>query len=210
MALSIRPYRPADRAAVGQICVKTGASGNDATGHFASDELLPAVYAYPYVDFAPDLAWVVQTDEGEAIGYILGAADARELAQWWEREWLPVYNDLLPVDDSWGEGDLSLRKNGADPGHLLHQHVEDYPALFHIDLLPEAQGGGLGRKLVTTFCAALAQRGVHSLAIGVAADNESAVGFYRRLGFEEIARNESDGKVDSYMMGLDVDAYLSH
>lgn len=67
----------------------------------------------------------------------------------------------------------------------------------------------MGRKLVTTFARALADRGVDGLAIGVAADNEGAVGFYKRLGFVVLRTDESDGNVYGYLMGLNIPEFLA-
>lgn len=210
MSLRIRPYNTDDRDAVGRICVLTGDSGKDATGKHASDELLPAIYAYPYVDYAPDLAWVVEdTGSGRVLGYIIGVEDIRDYVQWRTKNWLPSYRELLPVDESWSEDDLRLRARGEDPEAAVHPLVERYPAEFHIDLLPEAQGGGMGRKLVTTFAQALADRGVDALAIGVGAKNTGAVAFYKRLGFQVLNADKQDAEPTGYLMGLDIPTFLA-
>jgi len=52
---------------------------------------------------------------------------------------------------------------------------------------PEAQGQGIGRALI-----AHALERKHSLELEVYALNESAVGFYRRLGFVEVSRRPTD------------------
>ena len=36
----IRPYQVGDRDAVYDICVRTGAAGQDARGHFSTDDLV--------------------------------------------------------------------------------------------------------------------------------------------------------------------------
>ena len=59
----IRPYRPSDRDDVYDICVRTGASGADATGLYSDDDLLPDIFTGPYVTYQPDLAFVVDTGE---------------------------------------------------------------------------------------------------------------------------------------------------
>ncbi|MFZ1381366.1 MAG: GNAT family N-acetyltransferase [Scrofimicrobium sp.] len=209
MALKIRQYGPEDREAVGRICVLTGDIGNDATGQFVTDELLPYVYAYPYVEYAPDLAFVIEAEDGEVVGYIIGVSDVLQMADWAAGEWAEEYDRALPVDDSWTAKDVELKTRGADPSSRVHQFTDEYPAELHIDMLPAAQGGGMGRKLVTTLARALADRGVDGLALGVAADNESAVGFYKKLGFKVLRVDEWDGKVGGYLMGLDIPKFLA-
>ena len=56
--ITIRPYRPSDRADIFDVCVRTGRSGQDATGVYSTDDLLPDIYALPYVDREPELAIV--------------------------------------------------------------------------------------------------------------------------------------------------------
>ena len=64
--------------------------------------------------------------------------------------------------------------------------LADYPAHLHIDLLPELQGLGFGRRLIDTLRAALAARGVAAVHLGMDAANTGARAFYARLGFHEL------------------------
>ena len=63
-----------------------------------------------------------------------------------------------------------------------------YPAHLHIDLLAVAQGQGHGRALMARLLTALADAGATGVHLGVAAANQRAIGFYRRLGFIEVER----------------------
>ena len=162
----IRPYEAADWDGVGRVCVQTGDSGGDATGMYANDDLLPAIYAYPYVVFEPDLAWVVVADsaedddtDGEVVGYILGTSNVTAFVEWWAGDWAPRFEELLPVDVGWTGADLEVRGRGEHPENQLNEIVRKYPGEFHIDLLPAAQGHGLGRTLIAIFAAALRDRG---------------------------------------------------
>lgn len=138
MSLEIRQYRPEDRAAVGRICVLTGDSGKDATGQFVTDELLPYLYAYPYVEYAPELAFVIEAEDGQVVGYIIGVTDVNQMAQWAAGDWAERYDRALPVDESWTEKDRELKTRGAEPASRVHEFTDQYPGEFHIDLLPAA------------------------------------------------------------------------
>ncbi|MFV2142900.1 GNAT family N-acetyltransferase [Isoptericola sp. G70] len=205
--ITIRPYRPSDRPAVAEVCVRTAAGGGDARGVYSDDDLMPEVYALPYVDHAPDLAFVVvrhddgpsgplSVDDGRLLGYIIAVADTAEFAAWWEREWTPGFVDRHPAagpptaaDPGYSED--ALLYDGRDPQRMVrglqHGELETHPAHLHIDLIPEAQGRGLGRRLVDTLRAALAARGVPGVHLGYDPANTSARAFYDRMGFEELA-----------------------
>jgi len=58
----IRRYRAADLGAVYDICVRTVDSGADAGGKYRSDDLMPDLFAGPYVFLEPDFAFVL--DDG--------------------------------------------------------------------------------------------------------------------------------------------------
>ncbi|WP_369372794.1 GNAT family N-acetyltransferase [Promicromonospora sp. Populi] len=190
----IRPYRPADRDDVADICVRTAAAGGDARGFYSSDLLMPDVYALPYVDHSPDLAWVVEY-EGRATGYILGVADTRSFADWWAREWTPGFVARHPAPGPVtshrpGYTEAQLLHDGADPERLYrglrNGELTTHPAHLHIDLLPVLQRRGLGSRLIDTLRTALAERDVPGVHLGYAAENTAARKFYDRYGFTEL------------------------
>jgi len=201
----IRPYRREDRDAVALVCTLTGDSGGDATGKFADDALLPHIYALPYVDFAPGLASVVEID-GEVCGYVLGVADVAAFARWWRSDWEPVLRSRFPGADTWPEADRSLFRRTVAGEDLWSPLRRDHPAEFHIDLLPKAQGLGLGRALIEGYCGKLRTLGVPAVAIGVGARNANAVAFYTHLGFTVIGTQYSGDRPVGYTMGLDLGA----
>src|SRR6476660_2634077 len=68
----IRQYRETDHAAVYDVCVRTADAGGDARGKYHSDDLMPDLFAGPYVFLEPGFAFVL--DDGErAVGYVLDA-----------------------------------------------------------------------------------------------------------------------------------------
>lgn len=85
------------------------------------------------------------------------------------------------------------RRAGAEP------YGDDYPAHLHIDLLPQLQGQGWGRRLIEELVGMLRARGVTGLHLVADADNASALAFYDRLGF---ARVPSHAGVQAFGMSL--------
>ncbi|UAJ80407.1 GNAT family N-acetyltransferase [Leifsonia sp. ZF2019] len=182
---SIRPYHPADRDDVYAVCVRTGASGGDATGLYSSDDLLPDIFAGPYVAYQPDLAFVVDTGDHVA-GYVIGVADSLAFADWYEAEWLPGFVAKHPLEAARDERDRRVIGFGLDVRGAIVPEVDRYPAHLHIDLLPELQGQGFGRSLIRTLLNALRERGVPGVYLTMSATNHGARAFYERLGFAEL------------------------
>jgi ribosomal protein S18 acetylase RimI-like enzyme len=184
-AARIRPARPQDADAVAEICLRTAASGSDATGVLGDDGLWADLFALPYLELEPDLAWVV--DDGSAVqGYLVGTADSAGFARRFRETWLPRVADRYPPGERPTRLETALVAMLHHPEHDLRPELEAYPAHLHIDLLPPAQGHGWGRRLMATFFAELRERGVTGVHLSMAADNHRALAFYRHLGLREL------------------------
>ncbi|WP_353809011.1 GNAT family N-acetyltransferase [Agromyces sp. SYSU T00194] len=195
-ALRIRAYRPGDRADVADVCVRTALAGGDARGAYSDDALMPDVYALPYLAHDPGLALVV--DDGErVVGYVLGTADTDAFVRWWRVEWLPGFDarhpePAAPTRRAPAYTESQLVADGRNPERMRIPELDAYPAHLHIDLLPEAQGGGLGRRLIDAFRELLAARGVPGVHLSMDAANAGARAFYDRLGFIELPSSRPD------------------
>jgi ribosomal protein S18 acetylase RimI-like enzyme len=178
----IRNYRPADLDAVYDICVRTGHRGQDARGRQSDDRMLGDVWAAPYVTLEPEHAYVLDDGSGRAIGYVIGTADTARFVRRYRAEWLPATEGRFGEDPR----DRDLLDLHLDPERMLVPELAGYPAHLHIDLLPETQGRGFGRALMTTFLSGLWAAGVARVHLGMAPENAAARAFYDRLGFAEI------------------------
>lgn len=170
---TIRPYRPSDREAVYDICVRTADAGGDARGQHLTDDLMGDLFAGPYLHLDPHLAFVLD-DGGRAVGYVLGTADTAAFVERYRTRWLPYFAARYPDD-----GDEMVRL-GHHPERMIVPELAGYPAHLHIDLLPPYQGRGFGRRLIETFLATVDAPAVH---LGMLTANVRARGFYDRLGF---------------------------
>lgn len=196
----VRPYREEDREDIGRICIRTGASGQDATGTYVDDEILPYIYAYPYLEYAPDLTLVVEVN-GTVVGYILGVASVDEFVSWWEKNWTPVVAERFAVGEHRSAAENKIIDKGLNPRVMMAPWRAEHPGEFHVDMLPIVHGLGLGTTLVDQFSDLLASRGVDSLAIGVGSANVGAVAFYRAQGFVPLAQwHNAAGEVGGYTM----------
>ena len=191
----IRPFRPGDEPALADICLRTADAGADATGILDDDDLWAEIFVLPYAARHPEFAFVVEADDGRVVGYVVGAPDSAAFEDWFATEWWPRFadrwprpeTDPVPVSVSRQDGIVRYayaRRGGAQP------FGDEYPAHLHIDLLPETQGQGLGRRLIETLEDALRQAGVPGLHLVASAENTGAIAFYPRVGFEPIPSPE--------------------
>jgi ribosomal protein S18 acetylase RimI-like enzyme len=181
----IRNYHPSDLTALYRICLKTGNSGKDASDLYKNPDLLGHFYAAPYAVLEPDLCFVV-ISEGIPCGYILGTRDTVPFCERCDTEWFPVLREQypLPAEEDTSTDARIIRL--IHKGHWLNEDLAAYPAHLHIDLLPQIQGQGMGRKLVDAFVKRLNEIGVHALHLQVGKANPGAIAFYQRTGFHVI------------------------
>ncbi|MEV8596024.1 GNAT family N-acetyltransferase [Streptomyces sp. NPDC052012] len=184
---AIRPYRPEDRDALDDICVRTAHNGQDSRPVYADPGVLPATFAAPYVHLEPELAFVLDDGHGRAVGYILGTADTPRFAEAFRTTWLPLVAERYPEPSgppSTPDETMALLLH--HPERMVVPELAAYPAHLHIDLLPAWQGRGHGRELMRTFLGALQGRGVPSVHLVMATANKPARAFYDRMGFHVI------------------------
>lgn len=191
----IRPARVDDAVEVDrlyEVCLRTGANGEDASALFHDGRMLGDIFVGPYLALEPELAWVIAPRGGPAAGFVLGAADTEDFERTAESVWWPLVRERHGTAADVGESTplpaeaaalAAIRKPPVTPVSV----TRDYPAHLHIDLLPEAQGGGNGRRMIDTLLGALRARKVRGVHLGVGAGNTAAIGFYRHLGFDELS-----------------------
>ncbi len=198
----IRHALPDDRDALYDICVRTADSGGDARPLYRNHELLGEVWVGPYLALEPGLAFVAE--DGEVVGYVLGAEDTREFEEACEREWWPALRARYPNPSADAEltADEALMRRIHHPQPTPAAVVEQFRAHLHIDILARGQGQGVGRSLMTTLFDALRERGVASVHLGVDATNTRAIGFYRHLGFR--AADPTQDASSGGWLGLDL------
>lgn len=184
--IAVRGVRDDDLPRLREICVRTGAAGEDATGLHVSDDLLPDVFLSPYPAHDPSWCWTAVDDDDRPLGYLVGAPDTAAFVAWWRRAWSPGFaarwGAVDPGPDAW------LVERGRHPEGMVPDAVDlaRCPAHLHIDLLPAAQGAGVGRRLMEVLLDRLRAEGVPGVHLGLDPANARARGFYERLGFRSV------------------------
>ncbi|GAA5217333.1 ribosomal protein S18-alanine N-acetyltransferase [Corallincola platygyrae] len=92
-------------------------------------------------------------------------------------------------------------------GFYLASVVLDELTVTDIAVIPEAQGNGFGRKLLTHLLDHAEQNGVKHLFLEVRASNVSAQGLYLSEGFNQLGVRKNyypaaEGREDALVMGL--------
>ncbi|CUS15341.1 unnamed protein product [Tuber aestivum] len=196
----IREYRKGDFGDIVEICKLTA----HPSIHPSAD-ILPYIYAVPYVKLEPAHAFVLDAGSSDnasgrrVVGYIIGTPDTNTFVERYKREYLPTLppaianttadtSAAVQADD--GDGDELRRMFGRillNPEDMLHSatshFIPRYPAHLHIDILPEFQGKGFGGKLMGRFLHRVRARdgdGACGVHLGMRQDNVAAGRFYER------------------------------
>ena len=133
-----------------------------------------------------------------------GPGDAAQLARVHVQSWRETYAGILPkpyLDNlsiprharQWrrrlmGADEVTLAAEGAEglvgycSGGESRWKTPGEAEITTLYVLRQAQGAGLGRRLLTDTARVLAARGAKTLVIWVLRDNHHACGFYERLG----------------------------
>lgn len=185
-ATLIRQARGSDHAELYRICLLTADIGADATPLYDDPELVGHLYLGGYLAHAPRFCVVADDAHGIA-GYAVGTPDSRAFEFTLERLWWPSLRSrydgrtFAPTSRDGELLALLARPDRADPSL-----VTSYPAHFHIDLHPRAQGRGLGRALAAELCRRLSAAGAPGVHVSVDGRNRRAIGFYERIGMTPV------------------------
>ena len=187
----LRAARAEDEDAAYRVCLLTGDSGLDGTALYRDDpKALGEIYVGPYLYHEPDLAFLLEDDEG-VCGYVLAALDSVVFDRFYREQWLPPLQRKYPRpagDPSHWTPTQRLYAELHAPDSRAPEALRAFPSHAHIDLLPRAQGKGQGKRMMRHILAALAARGSTGVHLGVSVSNPRALAFYAKLGFVEIQR----------------------
>ena len=182
--ITVRPYRPADRAAVRRICADTAAWGRPFEELFPDRELAADAFVAGFTDSEPESCFVAE-EEGQVVGYAAGALDARRGRRVLPRlafralvrgHWLrPTFWKLLLA---------AARVSGAR-SRALAAALAGHPATVHLNLDAGARGRGAGSALLAAFLDHARARGSRGVHVSAASDDGRR--FFARHGFVRLA-----------------------
>lgn len=161
-----------DIPAVEQICLLTASAALRKDAAARENTLL--LYNRYYTRAALNDCFVAVNEADEAVGYILCAPDYKAYCDGFRKNECREIRKL---------GFLRGMRAYFEP-HLQKKYAKGYPAHLHIDLLPEAQGQGLGTALMHALKAHLRAQSVPGVFLCVSSDNKKALRFYKKQGFK--------------------------
>lgn len=185
----IREYRSTDLQKMYEICLRTGDSGKDASLIYKDPMILGHFYAAPYAILQPEITSILAKDE-IAVGYIIGTDNSVKFYERAESDWFPPLRKKYKLPDENDTSPDARIIRLIHKGHVPKPELLAYPAHLHIDILPDGQGKGMGRKLIEVFCNKLKEMKVPALHLEVGKRNLNAIQFYKKVGFHIIKEYE--------------------
>ena len=174
---TIRKFHVKDSENLKKICIKT--AKDIFQGKRITEHALVDVYCRYYIEQEPESCFVVVDEEDIAKGYILCAKNYEVYKNVFKEKYLKTKNPVTYI-----MGNFAL--------NAVRDYTKDYSAHLHIDLLPECQGQGYGRKLIEMLIKHLREENVNGLVLHVSMDNEGARAFYLKCGFQVIHATKHD------------------
>lgn len=186
----IRSASIQDLADLYLVAIRTGNSGDDATGMFRNDDMIGEVYVGPYVTLAPETSFAL-VENNSPVGYGLCVLDTETFYAATKQSWWPMlqekYSNLAQfIDSEW------LIHEIFNPSSSPIEILENYPSHGHIDLLPHVQGLGWGRRMMETMENSLRNLGSVGFHLRVSKYNERGLKFYAALGYQELMHRDSE------------------
>jgi len=191
---TIRPYRPADREAVREICRRTAYRNLGYAAVFEDGELFADYWTRYYTDFEPESAWVAEQD-GRVVAYLLGCVDTRRHIRVMARRVVPPI--LARVVWRWTGGQYRqpvthrflrwlVLKSWREAPHIP---LETFPAHYHCNVVPEGYRQNLYTRLALGFVDHLLRRGCRGIH-GVIIEPKGR-GVYQRM-LERVSREHPE------------------
>lgn len=187
--MELRPVRTSDLDSLYAISVATGAAGADASHLYADSRMMGHIYSAPDAVLSPGTAFVAEDDLGVA-GYIVGVPDTRAFEALMEAKWWPalraVYADPSVVPPASWNADQRRSFMIHHPKPVPEAVVAAFPAHLHMNLLPRAQGRGVGRDLLDVWLARMRTLGAFRVHLGTNIANTRSIRFWSAAGFERL------------------------
>ncbi|KAL4241403.1 Acyl-CoA N-acyltransferase [Abortiporus biennis] len=205
----IRRATKADTESISHICLLSANAGKSSINLHKFSELPGVVWAEPYLNLPSGTGFVLiepssitdpgdglDIEEGRVVGYTLVAFNTpsfeRELESLWYPRWRKKYPiPFVPEPESHipnpTEEDMKFINMIHHPKLADKACLEFSPAHMHINILPEYQHKGWGKKLIGTMIKFLKEeKGVDAVWVRMDPRNLNARDFYQYVGYRPV------------------------
>src|SRR3954452_7303846 len=190
-AFIIRSYRASDREAVRNLCCNTGFLGEPINPVYEDRQLFADFLTTYYTDHEPESSFVIERDDGEIRGYLLGCRRPllNQLYSFWQNISLFLkalsryfrYNERSRRFIRWTLVN-GWREVPAAPRRTPH---------FHINLLADARKMSTTRALMSAYLSYLYRSGEKHVYGQIATfQNRRGEKMFERYGFKVLNRAE--------------------
>lgn len=161
----IRPYTPADRAAIREICCDTAYRNKGAEYMFEDREIHADYWSSYYTDITPEQVRVVELD-GRVIGYFFGCADTKAFRRHMARRIVPSCLARALWRLVTGRYKKAVTRRylwfmvTRAPGEEAEMDLERFPAHYHCNLTDASRGLKLYTQMTLEFLDRLEARGI--------------------------------------------------
>lgn len=190
--VTIRAYRPHDRAIIRRIACDTADLGRPIDSVFRDRDLVAEALTAYYTDYEPGSLWIAEHD-ARVVGYLTGCLESRRYWPVMARRVVPkIAGRALWRGSVWNRQVLWLLRAAWGTwkaGGLSRPFPSEFPAHLHVNLEPEFRGRGAGAQLVDRFVQQLKAARVRGAHASVSERNEPACRFFERLGFVALRRD---------------------
>jgi ribosomal protein S18 acetylase RimI-like enzyme len=178
-------FEPPDRGPIRDMTHLVGYMGEPADWYWRHAKSFADVWTSYYTDQEPE-SLLVALEGQRIVGYLTGCVDSRRAPS---PAWAITRADLRyalylrpgTAGFFWRGVLDTVVQRGTPKGQLDDPR---WPSHLHINLLPEARGAGVGDSLMNTWLTQLQQLGSPGCHLGTLLENDRAIRFFERQGFE--------------------------
>jgi GNAT superfamily N-acetyltransferase len=189
----VRPYQPADRAAVLTIAADTAFFGDRVENMLEDRRLQQDIFISYYLDYEPERAWTAEA-HGMVVGYLTGSVGGAKAQRGKAATALRATGRLItgryaigPLTRRYALAVVKAAARREYPGAEMRL----YPAELHINLSAAARGLGLGRRLLYACLDQMTALDVPGIHLNTTSRNVAALRLYEKAGFQVLARRKS-------------------
>ena len=185
--ITIRAYKSDDLESVRDVCHKTAHTKT----YQKNKDLVTTMYLDYYAIEEPEYVFVAVDETDTPIGYVLCSIDYDKFHKVFIEKYASKIKKRFPID--------FYNKKSFEP-KILKNHLPQYPAHLHIDILDGYQGQGVGKRLLEALFNKLKEDNIPGVCLVAATSNKNACGFYEHMGFQKIGSVFGIGVIYGYLV----------